>query len=384
MKKYPFFLLIATVLLPLAISCGDDETDPVPIAPLLKEIVMPSETAAMPGTDVTIKGRGFDTSDIIICKSQSGEADFTPKVVSVTDYGITIAVPATACGFYEVSDTRAELTTVLSEKLYIPYVIILDDIDYPATVKQGETITVKASGIEAGDVLVMESDAYPSGVKVKVEGAQNGSITFAVPSTCYGVNTMKVTRGQKMGTLGTISVAVNLFAKVAGGIVFYTSDDGVHGLVVYMGTLGDAAMNWGPAVPSAFAAASKYDVYSGKTNSTGLLKQVSDTKNDYTYSHDTPVQLCDKLEAEQDGIKYNDYFLPSLNELVEFFKVKAKVANAGFSVPANNYWSSTEADYSGGWVWAMCYCNFYESTNIVTGIADRTGWAIGTIAIREF
>ena len=104
----------------------------------------------------------------------------------------------------------------------------------------------------------------------------------------------------------------------------------------------------------------------------------------YTYTHSTPADLCDELSVEQNGVTYNDWFLPSLKELVELFKVKASVAEAGFSVPFNNYWTSTEYDYSGGWVWAMYYVNFYEATNIVYNGCNRVEWAIGTLAVRQF
>lgn len=381
MKKY--WLLLSSVLLFLY-GCESNDEEPIPIAPLLKYIEMPTESNAYPGTDVTIKGRGFDTTDSLFCKSLSNEKDFSPTIVSVTDYDITISVPSFAAGYYQVSDTRMGKTTILPERLYIPYVIVLNNINIPDSANQGEIITLSADGIEAGDEVFLESDNYPSGVSVAVGYADDGKITFTVPSTCYGVNTIKVTRGQKVGYLGTLNICVSLFAQTAGGIVFYISDNGLHGLVVYPGTVGDAAMNWGPSIPNSYAAETKFDIYAGKTNSDALLKQVNDSKEAYQYSHLTPVELCDNLTYSVDNIEYNDWFLPSLNELVELFKVKSQVAAAGFSVPANNYWSSTEADYSGGWVWAMCYCNFYEATNIVTGYADRVNWSIGTLAVRQF
>lgn len=383
MKRNSYYI-ISIVLSAIVIGCTKDAEKAVPIAPLIKYIEMPSESAAIPGTNVTIAGRGFDQEDQISCKSQNNEVDFTPEVVSVSNFGITIAVPPEACGAYKVSVTRKGLTTVLEELLNIPYVIALSDVLYPDQVSQGELITIRAIGMEAGDKIVFESDYYPKGVEAIVECKEKGIATFPIPSICYGVNTIKVKRGKKIAALGTIKIKVALFAKTAGGIVFYTSDNGIHGLVVHMSAIGDAAMNWGPAVPNDFAAGSKPDVYAGKLNSKGLLKQVADSKINYPYPHDTPVELCDNLVAKQDEIQYDDWFLPSLNELVELFKVKSEVSKAGFTVPSNNYWSSTEFDYSGGWVWAMQYANFYEATNIVTGAADRTGWAIGTLAVRQF
>ena len=87
----------------------------------------------------------------------------------------------------------------------------------------------------------------------------------------------------------------------------------------------------------------------------------------------TAVEQCDELAVTVDGVVYNDWCLPSLQELVELFKVKALMAQKGAEIPANNYWSSTEGTYT-SWVWSAFYVNFYESTNIVTGEVGKDVW----------
>ena len=386
MNKLSHLLFVAATVVLMAAGCAEKEAAPVPIAPILKDIVMPAESSSIPGTTVKIMGKGFDVSDKITCKSKSGEADFTPEVVAVDDYSISIAVPVEAKGYYEVSVTRNELTSVLPVQLYVAYVILLEDIVLPsAPVKQGQSITIEAEGVMDGDKVVFESTAYPGGAEVSVNTTYaDGKLTLTIPSTVYGVNSAKVVRGKSIGNLGTINVAVDLFAQTAGGYVFYTSDEGIHGLVVHPAAVGAAAMNWGPSIPNSFAAGTSPDIYKGKQNTEDLLTQVANSKDGYPYDHETPAELCANLVSEQEGITYDDWFLPSQNELVELFKVKANIAQAGFSIPANNYWSSTEYDYSGGWVWAMNYVNFYEATNIVTTGCDRVNWAIGTLAVRQF
>lgn len=389
MRRYFSILLAAAIVVMEFAGCAKKEPDPVPIAPILKDIVMPAESSSIPGTQARILGRGFDVSDVLTCRSLSGEKDFTPEIVAVDDYSITILLPVDACGQYEVSVTRSGLTTVLSEKLYVAYVVLLEDIVIPSgIVAQGSEIEISAKGLAEGDEVVFESEAYPmeGGIRVTTTFA-DGKLKLTIPNTVYGVNSLKIVRGKSIGKLGTLNVSVELFAKTAGGMVFYVSDSGVHGLVVCAEDpyhLGDAAMNWGPSIPAAFAAGSSDAIYSGKSNSAGLLTQVANTKGEYTYSHKTPVELCDEFSCVQDGITYDDWFLPSSGELIELFKVKATLSSKGVSIPANNYWTSTEFDYSGGWVWAMYYVNFYETENIVCTGCDRVAWAIGTIAIRQF
>ena len=387
MKNLCHLIIAAAIALTVA-ACAEKEPAPVPINPILKDIVMPAESNSIPGTVVKISGKGFDHGDIIVCKSLDGGADFTPEVVAVDDYSISIAVPATAGGNYEVSVTRNELTSKLPDPLYVAYVILLEDIVLPSgNVAQGSSITIKAKGLEAGDQVVFESAAYPAGVAITVDNATfaDGGLTLTVPSTVYGVNTLKAVRGKSIGNLGTLNVAVDLYANTAGGYVFYVSDGGIHGLVVHPAAVGAAAMNWGPSIPNNFAMGTSADIYKGKENTEALLLQAANSAaGGYAHEHDTPAQLCANLTSEQGGITYDDWFLPSQNELIELFKVKANIASAGFAIPANNYWTSTEYDYSGGWVWAQNYVNFYEATNIVTNGCDRVGWAIGTLAIRQF
>ena len=384
MKTLKLFLAASFIALPL-VGCNDAEPEPVPIAPLLKYIVMPSESNTIPGTDVIIEGRGFSAADEIICKSLDGEIDFTAEVVGADNYSITIKVPETACGRYQVTVRRSGLETVLNETLSVAYVIPLSNVILPSGIlKQGQTCVIEADGVEAGDKIRLESPSYPYGSVTVDCDCSDGRISFSIPSACYAVNNLTLVRGKRVGNLGEIKIGVDLLAKTAGGIVFYTSDNGVHGLVVNTSAVGEAAMNWGPAIPNNFAVGSSLDIYAGKTNSTKILAKENEARNSYAYSHKTPVELCEELTSQMDGLTYDDWFLPSVNELIELFKVKASVAEAGFSIPANNYWTSSEYDYSGGWLWAMYYVNFYEAVNIVYNGADRTGWSIGTLAVRQF
>ncbi len=382
LRHYAVLLLIAAT----ATGCKDDTPEPVPVAPILKYIVMPSESNSIPGTEVSIEGRGFSAEDVFTCKSLDGEKDFTSEAVKADNYSVTIRVPQEACGNYQVSVTRNNLTTTLQEKLYVAYIINLLSIELPSGVlKPGQSITVKAKGLAEGDEIRMESSSYPAGAKLSVKGTYaDNALTFTLPASSYGENTLTVVRGKRVGALGSIKIGVDLFAKTAGGIVFYTSDNGVHGLAVHTAALGVPAMNWGPNIGNSFAVGSSQEIYEGKNNTAKIVAKEAEAKLSYTYTHSTPAELCVNLSSEQDGITYNDWFLPSLKELIELFKVKASVAEAGFTVPYNNYWTSTEYDYSGGWLWAMYYVNFYEATNIVYNGCDRTGWAIGTMAIRQF
>ena len=127
MNTLKLFLAASFVALPL-VGCNDAEPEPVPIAPLLKYIVMPSESNTIPGADVIIDGRGFSADDEIICKSLDGEVDFTAEVVKADNYSITVRVPETACGRYQVTVRRNGLETVLSERCAVAYGVSRCDV----------------------------------------------------------------------------------------------------------------------------------------------------------------------------------------------------------------------------------------------------------------
>ena len=70
MSKLSHLFVAAAVVL-MAVGCAEKEAAPVPIAPILKDIVMPAESSSIPGTTIKIMGKGFDVSDKITCKSMS-------------------------------------------------------------------------------------------------------------------------------------------------------------------------------------------------------------------------------------------------------------------------------------------------------------------------
>ncbi|MGM9762417.1 MAG: IPT/TIG domain-containing protein [Candidatus Cryptobacteroides sp.] len=381
-----FFITAVSVLALSALYSCEQKIEPVPIAPIILDVVMPAESQAMPGTVITVKGLGFSKEDVITCKSKAGEEDFVAEITEVTNYDVSFRIPESAGGEYELVVTRNELSTVLPATLKVPFVVLLKNVVMPSGVlKRGSAITIEGEGFEEGDVLRFESAAYPSGASFSVNATcTDKGLSCTLPKGVYSVNSVTVVRGERINNLGNISVAVDKFSKVSGGYAFYLSDNGVHGLVVYPAAIGGAAVNWGPSVPQEKSAGTSPDIYKGKSNTAALVKQAADTRNDYSYEHDTPAEACAKLSLKDGDLTYTDWFLPSQNELIELFKVKADVAAAGFAIPANNYWCSTEFNDGGSWIWAQYYVNFYEATNVVSAGCDRIGWAIGTLAVRQF
>ncbi len=387
MRKLNFMLLLSCFALAAA-GC-DDENDrkAEPIAPILKDVVMPSESNTIPGTTVTISGKGFDFGDKLYCTSLSQEKDFIPEVTEVTDYGISIAIPAEAAGTYEVDVERAGLVTTLPELLKVAYVITIDGLVMPSdNTVRGATLQIQGEGFEDGDKAVFTSDAYPSNASctADVELTEEG-IEVVIPEGCYGVNTLTLVRGNRQGRLGTVNVAVAIGDEVGGGIVYYVSDNGIHGLIAKRSNTGSATEQWGPTSEHG---GTKKEIYTGKENTrlcVEAMKNFHQQFETWPSSKKSAAEQCDAETEVVDGITYDDWFLPSQEELIQLFYQKNMLAEKGAGLSANNYWTSTEGDTDADApIWSAYYVNFYEAENLVTAIADKEGWTIGIRAIRQF
>ncbi len=388
MKKLIYGIMLACFAFA---SCEKEpEHTPVPIAPLLKEIVMPLESNTIPGMTATIQGKGFESSDVITCTSVAAEApNFTAEIVGVTDYAVTIAIPTNAAGPYEVSVERAGLTTKLDARLNVAYVIPLEEVVVPANnVSRGASITVAGKGFENGDKVVFSSEAYPGNTTFEANTTLTADgISFIVPDSCYGINRITVIRGKRQTALGNLNIAVAVGDVLGGGVVYYTSDEGLHGLIVNKQNVGTGVDQWGPTSPHN---GTKPDLYAGKENTRLCVEAMKDFHqrfDTWPLSKKSAAEMCDEHEVTVDNVKYDDWFLPSQQELIELFYAKDMLWNKDAGMPANNYWSSTEGIIPGdefAHYWSAFYVNFYEPVNLVTACSDKEGWKIGVRPIRQF
>ncbi len=369
-------------------GCQEVEQPAVPIAPILKDTAFPSVDDVVPGGTATISGLGFSDEDIVYLKDASGKT-IQVEVVGVTDYDITIAIPEDAGGEYTVIIERAGLQTTLEGTLSVPLMVVLEDVQMPADpVSGGSTATILGSGFEAGDKLEISGSQYPTGKTFSVDlSIVEGGVEFTVPAELYGVSTVIITRGERRTNLGTISTTVNVGDAVGGGIVYYVTDGGIHGYIVNMSNIGSATEKFGPEVTEADAAGTSTEMGTGKTNTESIINKFNALQSANNWPEWVGVTIAAQWCADHtvaDGeYVYDDWYLPSQAELSEVFKVKNMLAEKGVSIPANNYWTSSEAP-SPDPGWAAYYVNFYEAENLVTAICSKAGWTIGVLPIRSF
>jgi hypothetical protein len=387
MKHFLKCLFVSSIFLYASSGCTEYEATIVTgevIPPILKYINMPSQDETIPGGKVYIEGAGFSGEDIIKCRSLEGEADFTAELVSADNFGIIIGIPVNAGGEYEVSVLRAGLTTVLNKHLLVAFVFTVNNIAVPASALPGETITIEGDGFETGDKVKFTSAYYPSGVVFNADATLTADgITLTVPGDCYGINSLTVIRGKKTCPAGNIKVPVSPGTQTGGGIVFYTSDGGAHGLIVAPANAGNT-QTFGPSIQVVpYASGTSESVYAGKENTRILVNGITAWRNAGNSTPSTTAELCDNYSVEVNGIMYDDWFLGSFGEMKELFTYRSSLSSPYAFVPAENYWTSSVFPGS-SWAWAYYYVNFWESTNLVTGAAPCDVWVIAARPIRQF
>ena len=68
-----------------------------------------------------------------------------------------------------------------------------------------------------------------------------------------------------------------------------------------------------------------------------------------TRTADYAAKLCDDYSITKDGTVYDDWFLPSKDELNEIYKNKASISNLVYGEDKSYYWSSTEGTDEDSW-----------------------------------
>ncbi len=386
MKKCLKFLFIAGLVF-LVVGCDDDDKHVAePIPPIFKEVKMPGEMNIIPGQATQITGLGFSREDKMFLTGAEGTKEV--EVLEATDSYIKFIVPIDAGGEYSVTIERAEKQTTLNSKLKVPFVVPLTDVELPkAAISQEGEVYIVGKGFENGDMAKLTATFYPDGTEYGVpvtltsEGAK-----FNLPKGTYGVNTIVIERGNRKSNLGAIIVATNVGDVIGGGIVFWVDTNKAHGYIASKTNVGTATEQFGPEVDPSNAAGTSQTMGSGKSNSQKIAAKMAQLRsiNDWPEWRTVKIaaELCEEFSITENNLTYTDWFLPSREELIELFKAKNVLASKGYPIPANNYWSSSEADGNSGW--AAYYVNFYEDTKIVSEFVSKSGWKIGVRPVRSY
>ncbi|MDO9551060.1 DUF1566 domain-containing protein [Rhodonellum sp.] len=133
--------------------------------------------------------------------------------------------------------------------------------------------------------------------------------------------------------------------EYGGGIVFYIDNTGKHGLIAAPFDQGQA--EWG-CQTTKIEGAEGEEIGTGLQNTLDILKGCS--------SENIAARICSELVLNG----YDDWFLPSKDELNQLFIHKNKVGGFADDVTAP-YWSSTEWEIYNA-AWRQTFADYFEQT----------------------
>lgn len=386
MKKS--FYLLLSIFMCVLMGCDNDENHTsIPVNPILKDIKMPLENEIIPGNSIRIIGLGFSKEDKVYLVNRD-DLQIEVEVVEVTDSYLEFIVPIDAGGEYQVIIERCGMTTKLRDILKVPLVVPITDVILPSeNLPLQSLVKIAGKGFQDGDIIQLSASFYPENTLFDVPVLLNDAgIEFYLPKGVYGINSVVIVRGERKTNLGTIIIETKVGDKIGGGVVFWTDESHSHGYIVNMKSVGTATEQFGPEVSVSDAAGTSQNLGAGYTNTQNIVDKFNELQNKNNWPEWKGIKIAAQLCLDNvvvDGeVTYSDWFLPSRQELIEVFKVKNVLAEQGVNIPANNYWTSSEADGDAGW--AAYYVNFYEATEIISDICSKSGWTIGVLPIRSY
>ena len=216
----------------------------------------------------------------------------------------------------------------------------------------GDGLTLTGSGTEADPYMI----ALPAGgTEGQVLTIINGVPAWADPSNSPGGG------GNENPCTGTTVLSVGDYAE--GGVVFWVDpSDSTKGLVCAISDQ-SSAVSWNGGNPTFPSNATNTAVGAGSSNSDQIISAFGLDGNDYAA----------RLAYNFSGGGYNDWFLPSRDELLEIYSNKSTInssciSNGGDSLSENDwYWSSSVSSTDQSLVWGVDMANGAQQEG------DRTG-----------
>ena len=177
--------------------------------------------------------------------------------------------------------------------------------------------------------------------------------------TGNGFKTPTGTSSQYLMADGSVSSGGNNTHYVGeaygGGIVFFTYDNGAHGLIVATSEIGDLGPESSASTTGItfggtgiWTGAYRYGIGGGLENTNVIISKNSNTGTQYFHYSGTTNTLYAALSASQylpSGVTqyYGDWYLPSKGELELLWNNRSSITGSGYN-SAHEYWSSTETN----------------------------------------
>lgn len=288
------------------------------------------------GSDVTEQGfvwgtkMGVSISDNVITYSKNGLGKFTSNFTF--QIGVTYYCKAYAINSFGISYSDEISITIKNAQCKVS---TLEVVDIDSTVATCNSKVTNAGG----DIVTKRGVCWATHSNPTINdfstndgsglGNFSSTLTGLLPSTVYycrsyAINSEGVAYGNEI-TFTTLVSKLYIGMEYKGGIIFYISPLNDGGLVISTTDL-SKQYAWGCLGVDISGASSRL-VGSGESNSQMILQNCSES---------TAAKLCDTYVSG----KYDDWYLPSLDELALVY-TNLKVKN-NIKFASNYYWSSTQ------------------------------------------
>ena len=187
------------------------------------------------------------------------------------------------------------------------------------------------------------SDGTGAGTFISILKSLIPGTTYYVRA--YATNSVGTTYGAEV-SFTTTATAISVGTAYKGGTIAYILQSGDPGYVSgeYHGLIAAAndqtSAPWSPNTESTGATGTALGT--GLANTNKIISTHGGTAGSYTYA----AGICADYSVTEGGVKYDDWYLPSKDELNKMYINRNKIG--GFAT--NFYWSSTGLDYDGAWV----------------------------------
>lgn len=304
----------------------------------ISNVVLPTVVTA--GSPVTITGTGFKAGDKVVLNVDGVKETVTIDETALPD--LKFVLPSSYAGktmqlllsrsgspWFSLGFITTDATKQSSKvaNLVIP--------KYLPSGLQGKALSflIKGTGFIAGDKIVLGTTVLTSTTIT----AGYVLVTTAATNTAVGTYTLKLRRGTRPDeTLGDVQVisAPRQFEYAEGGIVYWLDPENpLKGLVCHVkdavasnnvtdaelskATFGIHTTSSGVVLP---ATSLDKAIGTGAANTQSILAVQKESAR--------AAIFCDTLSVNMNSVTYNDWFIPSIDELVALFKVRASVNTA--------------------------------------------------------
>ena len=124
--------------------------------------------------------------------------------------------------------------------------------------------------------------------------------------------------------------------RYGGGIVFYVSENGQHGLIAATADQ-STSIQWYNGVYSFIADTIKEGVGAGAKKTAIIIAAISKDNPKGNFA----AKVCADYSVTVDGITYNDWYLPSIFEL-NLLRLQKDIVGGFTNYYGETYWSSSE------------------------------------------